>query len=848
LRQPFIVHSLASNSEVSSQSSLRDSAQKCDIIDSLSVDASPETTGVTTILQEACQAVDVLGKHYVPLGSLIEQPELQDLKEYFRRPRVIARGVVPVSSYSTTFWDFAAGSLFSTYFPQGANRLLGVYGVRFKLVFTLQVSATPFHQGVLCLNWQYEAASTVNENMYNRGSNSATSTNLPHVRLDLSTNTSVQLSIPYLNSQEYLLPTGGRVYGLLGLTPILAVPTVTGLAAPTYQLLVHLEEMELIGARPEGTSVITVQSGRSMKPMNVEFENEAYPFSSGLSALSRSVKWISKGVPMISSIAGPASWFLEKTSGAVRSFGYSKPQIQEPPHVVHNVPHVFEANTDMPSATAVVGPFASNQMQVTPAFAASDVDEMAFSYILGQWSQICVSTMATTDATGSIVYTTGVGPSFFWFRDPNTAPYGNKAAPLLSGSTANSFIPSHVFFLASMFRNWRGGFRFRFTFGKTKMHGGRVCLCFNPTTTSRPASDNTTSLTVASAPSGIPQPFGHSVIFDLKDGNVFEFEVPYVTFVPYLSFDEMFGTLVMYVMDPLQAPSMVADKVDFLVEVCCMPSFELAVPRGVRYPVNPYGEPKLQSARILGNFRDDISSTTMGEVMNSVKQLIMIPKKSIVGTLIATPTIDKIVSRVLVMPYYYQRLYSASVPGPVTMLSETFGYGGNLASCYLYARGSTDAHVYMSHNSAIVTTLEAFMAPGDGNLNSPFNNASNPTSCNLPCVRENDTAGHFRFPAMQPCLRILSSLYNGITWQGTFGSANATPTIPSTTLTPNAVGMLRVSLTSSTVWTEPSHGCYITVSRAAGDDAMLGHYMGPPPLSLPSINVGFYDPDSETIP
>lgn len=805
----------------------------CSGIEGIGIDnPQTEVTGVTSLVQEACEQVSVLGAHYTKPTSENLQLDLQDLKEYFRRPRLILSGTFSLgTSLRITSIPMAVSDIFSTYFPNGLLRLTGVYGVRFHMVFTLQVATNPFHQGLLALAYQplYDSSATTT---FDRSSFSATVTNLPHVRLDLSQSTMVQLEIPFIYDHEFMVLREGDQddLGRLSLNSLLPIIAPAGTSPPTYKLLMHLENMELIGVYPEDTSTYVLQAGR--KPMNEEFENEAYPFSSSLSALSRSVKWISRGIPAISSIAGPTSWFLSKTAGAVRSFGFSKPQVQEPLMRVNRMAGVAEHNVDVPSATVMVGPMASNQLKVDPSFAFSDVDEMSFPYILGQWGQIYRASLTTSDAINTRLYTTVVSPSYFWFRAPGAPSSGQYRAPILSGATANSFLPSHVFALASMFRQWRGSFKLRFTFSKTKMHGGRILCTYFPYRTIGVYGDAAPTVRVPLSVGTLPQPFTSSAIFDLRDNNVFEFDVPFVSKLPHVDFLDGTGFVTLTVLDPLQAPSVVSNSIDYLVEVKCNPDFEVSIPTAVRYPAHANGTPKYQSGRVVSTVASNVCELTVGESLNSVKQLISIPKASRQGF-----AANNAVTQMLIMPWFYQPLQSVLVPGPTNFTPEAFGFGGNIANWYIFARGSTDAHAYSTAVPKLVLSFSA--APSNNNGVTTINTPNNVSAANLPTVFEYSTGvAHCRFPAYMRLLRWVSTALNNNVWVGRIVDANANPAIGSGDPSSSVV-YPRLNVQNFTGATQPLH-----ITRSAGDDAMLGLYCGPPPFALLSANsTASYDPD-----
>jgi hypothetical protein len=184
-------------------------------------------------------------------------------------------------------------SLFGTFFPNGTLRLQGVYGIRFKLVFTLQVAATPFHQGLLAMSWQYDSGVS-DTTTFLRASRSETCTNLPRVRLDLSADTMVILEIPFIASTEFLPISqeslSASPYGTISINNLLPVAAVIGLASPTYKLYVHLEELELIGARAAAFSAVLPQIGKRLAP--IEEEASAAKPSSMVAKVSDTVRFI----------------------------------------------------------------------------------------------------------------------------------------------------------------------------------------------------------------------------------------------------------------------------------------------------------------------------------------------------------------------------------------------------------------------------------------------------------------------------------------------------------------------------------------------------------------------------
>lgn len=830
----------ASTTTESNDSILRDSQQRCAEITSLSINSANETTGVTSFVQEACENVTVFGDLPVVRTLYPKDATAQNLTEYFRRPVALSSGTLATSVRSRLeVDDFTNNSLFGA-FPNGKDRLSGVFGVRCTIVFTLQVATSPFHQGLLALSWQYDCGNT-DTDKYIRSSNSQTATNLPHVKLDLSTDTMVQLRVPFLNEYEYAPVNSGATFnwGVLALNAILPIPSVVGIAAPAYQILIHLEDMEFFGATPNSTTTLLLQSGKKLAPITKEFEQDSHPFSSATMALSRTVRFLGMGVPLLSSVGGPTSWFLEKLAGSIRSFGFARPQVCEPTQRMFTVDNIGEQNVDVATTAQVVGPLSTNTLRVSPIFGASDVDEMSLKYVLSQWNQVNFFPISTSDAPGTAMYATGVSPSFMWFRAGATAPYCNILPPVIAPAGTNGFSPSGLFYFGSMFKLWRGAIKFKFTFAKTKMHGGRIMVCYNPLNVDFP--ETTTygvkpTITIPVYGTNGPDPFGYSAIFNFRDGNVFEFVVPYTSPRPFTGFSGYTGGLVMYVVDALQAPSVVSSTIHCMVEVCAGDDFELANVRSVGYPSQPNPTLTLQSGKILGGAPEDICEHTVGECITSLKQLIAIPKvTSITGAANTKYSFT-------IQPWFYQPRPSLLIPAPTTNLTESFGFGGNISKCYTYVKGGTDFHAYLNQaNTTGKSWISVAQISNTQTLTTTQSPAQVPFSSNPRIINSKNGSLHARLPAFQQQLRFNSSCLDTIVtstnaW-GLKGTNNPTFTWNPTNPT---------ALYSATMWSNAV--TQIVVTRAAADDAAMAMYIGPPPLLLLSSNTAatLYDVDSDT--
>lgn len=816
------------NSQVPDQiPSLRDDSVVCSEMDSaMTIAGDVSNTGVTTFVDEACEAVEIFS-NYVPSSVTIPQADLQDIKSYFARPRLFARGTVPFATRQLVTFQQVDYSFMSTTFPQWQNRLSGVYAVRFKLNFRVQIAATPFNSGVMSVNWQY-GVNNADPNTFKRNFYSPTSTNIPHVRLDIAQQTMVELSVPFLWYAEYFPVSGSLIdsnYGLFGINNVLGAAAVTGTTAPTYEVYLYLTDMELFGADNNASTAITLQSGSVVSSES----KKSHLLSNGFATAATISRFIGRNIPSLSAIAGTTAWAADTASGVARYFGYSRPMLQDPPLKIHRTLYTGETNVDVPMSGFNVGVMQSNTLSVSPEFAGTDVDEMSFDFIKQQFSQICVGSVSTGNTHNQVLYAAPVSPSCMWFRSPLTAPYCNILFPASStnliSQSGNAFIPSSVMHLASNFRMWRGGFKFRFTFAKTKFHAGRYMVSFNPAAISRGLPINYTTVEGPEQVSSLVQPYGYSMIMDLKDDNVFEFKVPYLLESPYTTFSSASGAISVVCIDPLLGPATVPTVVQFLVEVCGDSDFE----------INDYGGPffvphvnpasiYLQSGNVVSSTKET-SQTTVGEKLMSVKQIIQVPWWRQISMAVSTAV-------TLTPPPWFTSTINTTIAAANTsptgagiVLRGAGNPGFQWARCYAFARGGSDVHVYPVSGAQLTVLVEQM--PNEFRTFSTKNTSytSRPFTGTMPkVISYGEHPVHARLPYFNTHQRTPVAAYDFIGYTTTTAVA-ATNTGPWR-------GHLDKIFIDNNSATLPAK---VWIGAAAADDASLGHYMGPVPIYIPNV-------------
>lgn len=826
-----IVYSLATSIKKIND---RDNVDDCSEIEGLTVSPSPEVIGkVAHMSNEACTSVTVGVNKKV--GFLQPTSGYQDFKEYFERPRLISAGSIPVDRSPIFESDITLAALTSWY-PSFGTRMTGVHGLRFKLKFILTTASTPFQQAIMCLSFQYGSYLSGTESTistYYRGDNAAMATNLPHVRHNISETTMTQLDVPYFAADDFFpISAGARSGNTLGyvvLGNVLPYRVIAGVNAPTYRLYVSMHDLELIGSAAFVSRSVVLQSGLDAS----HSEANRFRISSALSTGSNIIKYVGGAIPTISGAAGTAAWFVESAAKVARSFGYSKPQVEVEPHRVFRSGYICDSNTDVPDNSFVLAPMSRNTLAVGELPGGTEVDEMAFDYILKQPCQIFVGDISTADTIGTTIYGASICPLNFWFRTNSFRPGGNIALPSSSTLTTNCFYPSTLCYIGSMFRYWRGGLRFTFTFSKTKLHGGRVMVGYIPQFTENFTNAPITStISAIELTGGLPQPSSYCEIFDLRDSSVFSFDVPYISPTLYTMVTASTGGLTMTILDPLVTSGEMSSTVDFMVEVQALDDFSFSCPAPPM--LSPITERTgtlsfLQSG--LGGVKtlpDEVDLYTSGESIKSLKTLMMIP------SYVTTDVNNLSIVDTDLPSFVVRSKWTAATPMPVDSRAF-FAYtrSGNAAACYAFFSGSTNWHFY--HDGPANRVLMSVVSKqADGGI-TPSGGVADPrnrSGSSVQRVVSVDNATHVRVPSYGRSARIpVTDANRGtVVWSPGFD----TFTWPS--YTSNVATHRITNVSGGTV--------RVVMGRAAADDARLYGWIGPPPCVL-FQSLSTLSPDNE---
>jgi len=749
-------------------------------------------------------------------GTIHPSGDIEDLKSYLSRPFLFRTGTYTVSpGVQDQITLSAQNDMISCFGQASYNRMEGAKGFRATLCFKLVVTSTPFHQGISCLSFQYGIASGFNGK---RGNFPYLSTNLPHVKCDVSEQTSVELRVPYICPNEYF-PVNTTAqdgfnnnFGVFTHGRLTNFRLAASQLACRYSIYTWFEDVELIGAYPFATTSVLLQAGNSRE------QSANGLISRGLEATSTLATSL-MAIPRLKPVMGPTAWFTRMAARLASSFGYSKPIDQTIVKRKAIVGYMGESHVDMPSSAFVASPFQTNDL-VVGTVGGTEEDEMSFDSILTKPAMIYRKEFTTTAAVGDLLYASIVSPSCFWFR---TAGSGNISISPNATLTTSCFAPSHLMYIGSNFRYWRGGFKYVFQFSKSKMHGGRVVISYVPGTTQSNNSPitNVQDLPIATA-SGV-QMTGYTKMFDLRDSSTVEFEVPFIHESPYVSMNGSIGTLTVQVVSPLNAPTNAATTIDMLVYVQALPGFEFAALCPSMIDATDFRSDNTSSGVFLqagGVSSDaDASQLTIGERFASVKQIAMIPDWHV---------FDQTNNTFLnfTLGPWFRRDYLPIITGtsPIANTASAVFYGskcGRMQELFAFVYGSTEWIAITDDPDGSSNGITVSVAPTDGNFaetgaGSLYNKNLTDTSGHL--IVEQRGAVRVVVPPFARYQRIPHYPYR----QGAGATQATAPGTYSTSLT-YSIHLYNMRIRNNTGATRR-----VALGRAAADNATMGQYIGPP--------------------
>jgi len=203
----------------------------------------------------------------------------QDIKEFLAKPIILDTDTFN-GTFPNLFFDVLSTALLKE--PWKA-KLRGFMAIRATAVVRMQINANKFQQGRMIM--AYIPAGL--DGFSNRFASLTTITQLPNTQLDIATDTSAILEIPYVTPYTHFnLLTGVGESATLSISSYLPFKYGTGSSKCDYTIWVSLKDVELI--TPSVVTGLIAQMGQIKRtPSKVEKEalNSGKPISTALAAV-----------------------------------------------------------------------------------------------------------------------------------------------------------------------------------------------------------------------------------------------------------------------------------------------------------------------------------------------------------------------------------------------------------------------------------------------------------------------------------------------------------------------------------------------------------------------------------
>jgi len=528
----------------------------------------------------------------------------QSLEDFFKKPfSLIASSFTTADTYLTFVnrlmpYDFLQDASASMW----TDKLKGFTGARFDMRFRLVVNANKFQQGRYIMGWVPLGGASPSTNKRNWFVNAHAATlvqrtTLHHVEIDLNTETSAELVVPFASIHNYFNFNNGlyttstaQQLGVIAIYPYSPVVSPTGSTSVPYRVYVSFENVRLFGAA-------TAQSGIGVAENAMKSSG---PISGIATNFANGFKEFAK-IPLISTYARSAQWVMDRTAKVASIFGFSKPTAGDnivKMSILNNSGHTnVDGSSDARSLSFLQRPAVVS----LEGLASNDIDEMDFSSLIRRYVYNTQFAWTTGDAADALLLSYVISP----------------LKPTTVGGTTNY---GPMSFVNQFFQLWRGSIKVRIKIVKTVFHSGRLAIYFTP---------------AGSGAASVNQWYFNRHIVDIREHNEIEIVVPYMSQTPWTGRSGSIGELRFVVVDPLVAPSSVSTSATMLLEIAAGDDMEFAV-----FNTNDFTPTTLTPQSGIGGAGEDkcvcftignsqvdyhptiVSATTIGDKVSNFRTLL----------------------------------------------------------------------------------------------------------------------------------------------------------------------------------------------------------------------------------
>lgn len=561
-----------------------------------------ENTQQTTLVLDETEASNTQVAETTMISSIYDAAHtggVDTLVNFLEKPTILATGILQTTDVANTnigTWMLPGALLVKA---KQLTKLKGALMFRADFEITLKVNATRFQQGRYLLRWVFFGGAKNSANVEQLAgahiANLTATTSANRAEIDLATQTSLTVTIPYISASNYSLVDSSDAYRheicRLYLIPYDPLQAGSGVTTAQFTLWARLTNITISGN-------VVLQSKSTIR---IEQEKGGVGPISGVTSKISKTASIFGSIPVIGSYASSVSWLADAVGSAAKVWGYSKPLTLDPPKTITRRAQPGMANTDHVFAGHKLSAMVVSEVPLSSGRSRTDADEMSFQYLAGHPAWITTVNWPNTATSGTLLLTKAVGLGL----DQVAVGKGGVWTPMD--------------YISQMFGAYRGSVKYTFKIPKTEFHSGRLAISFVPW--------DGNSAVVAPANLGDTDNL-FRVIWDVRESNTLEVCIPYTSTRNYTNVGREFGYMYVHVINELMAPSTVPSSVNILVEKSAGDDIEYAFPVRGFHTQDTYPQPyiQFQSASVklgqnLGG-NDMLVAESFGEKVLSVRTLL----------------------------------------------------------------------------------------------------------------------------------------------------------------------------------------------------------------------------------
>jgi len=734
--------------------------------------------------------------------------------------------------------DLPTTELFNLQFPEGMlalqpirDKLSGFAFLRSNVRVRVEINAQPFQQGrLLGVFFPGVTDRTAIRNLTHL-------TGYHSTEVDIQTAQEMALTIPFVAPVSHINLC--KNWGTVGSVAIFVYGQLAG-GETDVEIAIWAS---LVDPDPQ------VPTAAPLLPISVKTQGlgkERVAAIGPITRVAQAVSGISKVaslIPGIGAAAGVVNTVSSMAANLASTFGWSKPIQEMPAQVMQQNPARYFNNFNGTDNSKVLALDQENAVEQYSGLFGSDVDEMSIQYITQTPNFFRNILWNTTMEAGQYISTIPVHPGIYGVAQldpgPGTQVYWN---------------PTHLSYVTSVFKLWRGDLLFRFKLVKTKFHSGRIRISYVPQLDAPYNSLPVLDLNRA-----------YSMVVDIRNRSEFDFEVPFVYTQPWADCSDlsnardetavshlgMTGFIVVDVINKLVAPStLVSPVIDILVEVCAGKNFELAIPKQCYWtPVNSFqpaltppkeelDEPHLVDLQAffletrsetqisdqhspLFSTQTDLSSAdaaalTIGEKIVSLRQLFQRFQQVFTSILPSVPP-----ATVLIQPYAIREINHFVV----TPDNDYFSY---FMPLFAFLRGGMRIKLRANYDTRMINSVNAYLFTV-----APIN-SDTPIAQQLVAAPDTCLPTTIHFPSLEGIVEVSVPYYNR--YPITYNPFYMLPT--TTSLYPDPDSWMHANLSYVSIDNVPASNTQpFTIYRAIGEDFSAGFLVGVPLCVDPVLSV-----------